>query len=337
MTNAAHFANMPDGTPVAQITLRGGGLTARVLTHGARIQDLRLDGVAHPLVLGSSDFAPYLDDMLYFGAIVGRFANRIAGGAFVIDGTPHQVDRNFLGKHCLHGGSDGTASRVWEVAALKEDEVQLRLDLADGEMGFPGAMQVMATIALPGDGVLAMDIRAKSDAATPCSFAHHGYFNLDGSADIADHLLQVAAETYLPVDAEMIPLGAPDALAGTAFDFRAARALGHSQVDHNFCLATARRTCQPVANLTGATSGVKMRVETTEPGLQVYGAATFPAAGLSGFDGRRYGPHAGLALETQSWPDAPNRPTYPDTILRPGERYHHQVRYVFDRSETASA
>ena len=324
----ATFGRLPDGRQVERVLLAGGGLTASVLTYGARVQDLRLQGIDHPIVLGAPDLPPYLDGMRYFGAIVGRFANRIAGGAFAIDGRSFAADRNFLGRHCLHGGAAGAGQQLWQLAELAKDRATLRLELADGHMGFPGAMQVEARYRLPGGGVLEVEIRARSDAPTPCSFAHHGLFNLDGAPDIAAHELQVDAEAYLPVDAELIPTGEIAPVAGTPFDFRRPRPIGTHGYDHNLCLAHAG-SIRPVARLRSLSSGVSLAIETDAEGLQVYDGGQI--SGLIGLGGRAYDRRAGIALETQCWPDAPNRPAFPPSILRPGQLYRHRARYVFGR------
>jgi len=329
------FGQMPDGTDVERLTLRGGGLTARVLTLGAIVQDLRLDGYPHPLVLGADTPAAYLGPMEYFGAIVGRFANRIAGARFKLDGVTHQIPPNFRGRHALHGGTTGSGARVWRIRAHHTDSVTLTLRMADGEMGFPGTLEVEVCIALPGEGALQFDITANTDRATPCGFCHHGYFALDDTGDLAHHRLTIPAEHYLPVDDDLIPTGEIAPVAGTRFDYRQARSLHRQEIDHNFCLAQARLPLRPVAVLESRASGLMMRVESTEPGLQVYTAVHLPPEGLAGLDGRRYGPFAGVALETQCWPDAPNRPDFPPAILRPGEHYRHSTRYVFAQSQQA--
>lgn len=322
------FGRMPDGRRVERVTLRGAGLSAQVLTHGARVQDLRLEGVAHPLVLGSDRLDPYLGEMLNFGSIVGRFANRIGGAGFAIDGQPHHLDRNFRGRHTLHGGSDGTAAHLWRIEDLAEASVRLACALDDGHMGFPGNLRVTAEIALRDPCALQIDIAATADAATPCSFAHHGYFALDGGGgDVTRDQLWIAAEHYLPVDADLIPDGPPRAVAGTPFDFRTPREIGTHGYDHNFCLSATAVPLRPVARLESVATGLTLTVETDQPGLQVYDAAHL--AGLEGLGGRRYGPKSGLALETQNWPDAPNRPDFPPCLLRPGEIYRHRVRYAF--------
>ncbi|SDE23778.1 aldose 1-epimerase [Paracoccus isoporae] len=320
-------AILPDGRPVRGITLEGGGLRARVLTLGAIVQELRLDGIDHPLVLGSPDIAAYLGEMRYVGAIVGRYANRIGQGRFSLGGEDFQTDRNFLDRHTLHGGSDGTDCQIWEVRSHRRDRVTLGLSLPDGHMGFPGHLNLTAQFTLA-DATLTITLSARSDAATPCSLAHHGYFDLDGGGDIRGHRLSIAAERYLPVDDDLIPTGEIAAVAGTRFDFRQAREIGPGGYDHNFCLSDAPRTLRPVARLTGQ-GGLAMQVETTACGLQLYDGAHL--SGLPGLEGRIYETHAGVALETQFWPDAPNRPDFPDPILRPGDVFSETTRYRFAR------
>lgn len=321
------LGHLPDGRRVECLTLVGGGLTAQVLTLGAAVHDLRLDGVDHPLVLGCRDMADRLGRGLYMGAIVGRCANRIGGAGFALEGNDYRTDPNFRGRHTLHGGSHGTHWHVWTIEDAMADRATLSLTLPDGAMGFPGTLAILATIALR-DGALCLDIRAESDAPTPCNLAHHGYFNLDGTGDVRNHGLRVAADRYLPVDDDLIPLGEAVPVAGTRFDFRRARPIGPGGCDRNFCLSGGPAAPRVVADLVGQT-GIAMRIETDQPGLQVYDGAHFD--GVDGLDGRRYGPFAGVALEPQGWPDAVNRPGFPDTILRPGEVYRHRTAYRFSR------
>ena len=322
------FDHLPDGRPVHAIALQGPRLAARLLTMGATVQDLRLQGIDRPLVLGFPNLAPYLDAGLYVGAIVGRFANRIGGAAFTLDGVTHPLDRNFRGRHLLHGGVDGLHHQLWQIDEVGVDHAILSVRLPDGHMGFPGDLRIRAEISVAKDA-LALVLEASSDAPTPCNLAHHGYFDLDGSGDIRSHRLEIAAESYLPVDADLIPTGQIAPVAGTAFDFRDPREIGAAAYDHNFCLAPARKGLRPVARLVGG-SGVALWIETTEPGLQLYDGRHFD--GINGLDGRIYGPHAGLALETQGWPDAPNHPAFPDSILRPGQIYRAETRYRFGQS-----
>ena len=318
---------LPDGRRVDRLTLRGGGLTAQVMTLGATVQDLRMDGVDHPLVLGCPDPADYLRDGLYMGAIVGRCANRIGGARFTMDGREYRTDPNFRNRHTLHGGSHGTHWQIWTVEEVQEDSATLTLDLPDGGMGFPGTMTLRATFALR-DSALVIDIQARADAPTPCNLAHHGYFNLDGGGDARNHWLRIAANRYLPVDDDLIPLSGTAAVEGTRFDFRQARQIMPGEYDHNFCLSDGPAPSRVVAELTGQ-SGIRMQVETDQPGLQLYDGVHFD--GLAGLDGRRYHRFAGVALETQGWPDAPNRPDFPDAILRPGRVHRHHAAYRFFR------
>ena len=323
----AHAGLLPDGRTIERFTLRGGGLRAEMLTLGAIVQDLRLEGVDHPLVLGCPDLSDYLDGGRYFGAIVGRFANRIGGAGFTLDGQDYRTDKNFRGRHTLHGGSAGCDLQVWQIVALAEDRATLMLDLPDGHMGFPGRIEITAQIALA-DGALCFTLFARSDAPTPCSLAHHGFFDLDGAGDIRNHDLTIAADHYLPVDDDLIPTGQIAPVAGTAFDFLTPRRIGSAGYDHNFCLSTTPQPLRPVARLSGR-SGLILQIETTACGLQFYDGAHIN--GVRGLGGRIYGAHAGLALETQAWPDAPNREGFPDAILRPDQTWCEVTRYRFRR------
>jgi aldose 1-epimerase len=323
------FGHLPDGRVVHRLGLRSGGMHAHVLTLGAIVQDLRLQDIAHPLVLGADHLGPYLGPMRYFGASVGRYANRIAHGRFMLKGQAYALSRNALGRHCLHGGTTGCAEKLWQVVDVQEHRATLAITLPDGDMGFPGQLDISLTISLS-DGALNFDYGATSDRDTVCSLSHHGYFVLDDSGSLAQHQLRVAADHYLPVDDDLIPTGQIAPVTGSAFDFRTMRSLQDVALDHNFCLSPARTALRPVAWLHSALSGVQMRVETTEPGLQVYTANHLPQAGVTGLDGRPLGRHAGVALEAQGWPDAPNQPDFPDATLRAGEPYRHQTRYVFN-------
>lgn len=318
---------LPDGRAIDRVTLTADGLTAQVLTLGCIVQDLRLDGVDHPLILGMPDPAAYLGKARYMGAIVGRFANRIGGARFDLDGVDHRISANFLDRHTLHGGTDGFDTQIWRIEDHGAAHVTLSHLSPDGDMGFPGALRPLVTITLR-DQALVVDMQATADAATPCGLAHHGYFDLDGRGDIRGHDLMIAADEYLPVDDDLIPLPGTTPVQNTAFDFRQSRPIGTTAYDHNFCLSDGPRSPRAVAKLTGQ-SGLSMTVTTDQPGLQLYDGRHFD--GLLGLDGRLYTAHAGLALETQHWPDAPNRPDFPDAILRPGQIYRHHVAYGFAR------
>ena len=324
------FGHLPDGRAVERVTLQNGVLRLKLLTLGAIVQDMRLDGVDHPLVLGADSLAPYLGSMQYFGAMVGRYANRIAQGEFSLDGQKYHLSRNALGRHCLHGGQQGSAARLWSIADLQTDRAVFKLTLPDGEMGFPGTLDVQLCIALRASE-LEFDIRATCDRDTVCNFSHHGFFILDDSGSLARHRLQIDANSYLPVDDDQIPTGEIAPVTGTQFDFRTAQNLDGVVLDHNFCLSNARTALRSVVRLGSDLSGLGLQMETTEPGVQVYTANHLPKPDARGLGGRHYGRHAGIALEAQIWPDAPNQPSFPSAALRPGETYHHKTRYVFSR------
>ncbi len=330
MTDNQTFGYMPDGQPVHLVTLRGGGLTARILTLGAIVQDLRLDGIAHPLVLGCDRLEPYLNKMQYFGAMVGRYANRIANGRFTLNGQTFDLSRNQAGTHCLHGGQIGSANRIWRIIAQTDSSVGLALRMADQEMGFPGALEVELTISLD-QGALAFDLKAVCDQDTVCSFSHHGYFVLDNSGSLAHHHLQIAADHYLPVTNDLIPTGEVASVRDTPFDFRASRKLHNVALDHNFCLSHARTDLRPVAWLHSALSGLRTEVRTTEAGLQIYTANHLPQSGVTGHDGQPLARHAGIALEAQAWPDSPSQAHFPSAVLRAGDTYRQSTHYAFTR------
>lgn len=327
MTGPSPFGTLPDGRAVELISLRAGAFEASVLTWGATVQSLKFHG--ERVVVGGDRLDDYLGGLLYAGAVVGRFANRIGGASFHLDGNSYTTDANFRGGHTLHGGSAGTGERLWSIVSVASDRVCLGLVLADGDMGFPGELRVECTYSIAAEGSLSVLIEAVSTQATPCSFAHHGYFCLDKSGDITGHRLSVAADHYLPVDTDLIPTGEIADVSGTVFDFREGRLIGTGGYDHNLCLSDGQMDLRPVARLASPVSGLVMDVATTEPGLQVYDGAHL--GGVVGYGGRALNPHAGLALETQSWPDAPNRSDFPDCILRPGQSYRSETHYAFHR------
>lgn len=328
------FGEMPDGQAVERATISGGGLVAKFLNYGAVLQDLRLEGHDRSLVLGFETFPPYLTDSPYFGATAGRYANRIRKGHLELEGQTYQLDTNFLGKHLLHGGAKGIGKRLWRFDKVTSDAVTLSIDVADGEMGFPGNMTITQRFCLMPGGVLDIQIRASTDATTLCNIAHHSYFNLDGDPTILDHLLEVKADRYLPVDGDLIPTGDQAEVTGTSFDFRVAKplrgAINTALIDHNYCVADERRALRTIAHVSSPKSGVSMEVRSTEPGLQIYDGSKVDIK-PEGLDGFEMGPHAGLALEPQIWPDANHHAHFPQAILRPGEQYRQHTQYIFDK------
>ncbi len=335
MPHVTPFGTLPDGRIVDQITLQGGGLTAQLLTYGATLRDLRLAGHDPALVLGFEDFAPYRDIPGYFGVTVGRCANRIAGGAFTLDGTRYQLDQNDGSNH-LHGGAGGISTQLWQIASLSDTSATLTLTSPSGDMGYPGALHVSLTLSLLDGGVLDLVMTGQADAPTLCNLAHHSYFTLGGD-DILSHSLQIEAAHYLPVNTALIPTGEIARTSGTTFDFRTPRllqeALRSVALDHNFCLSGERTALRRVAQL--STDEMTMELATTEPGLQIYDAArlSVPAPGLNG----PLGPYAGIAMEPQLWPDAIHHPDWAQPVLRPGDTYRQHSQFTFTRKSPNGA
>jgi len=326
------FGVLPDGTRVDEIILKKGELEASILTFGAIIRDLKVGG--QTVVLGFETLQDYLDHSPYFGAVVGRCANRICKGRMTIDGHDYQLDLN-ENEHHLHGGHAGFSNRLWMVEQSDKASVLLKLVSEDGDMGYPGRVEVLVRYTLTGTGALRVKISAQTDKATPVNLTQHSYFNLDGSDTILDHNLEIAAETYLPVDDEWIPTGEVRNAAWTPYDFQNGRRLrrkaGEQDVvyDHAFCLREdPSDTVEFAAALEDSSGDLRMEVWTTETGLQLYdgGKIKTPVPGLGG---KTYGAHAGVCLETQGWPDSINRPGFPSVLLRPAENYSHVTEFRF--------
>lgn len=305
------FGTTPRGESVERFELSSGRLRAAVLTYGAVLQSLEVAGVG--VVLGCDTLEEYLTRSRYFGAVIGRYGNRIAGGRFTLDGRTHRLPVN-NGEHSLHGGEQGFDKRVWRAAASSADSVTLEIVSPDGDQGYPGTLTASVTYTLAGDE-LRLDYRAETDAPTVLNLTNHSYFNLAGGGDILGHELRMEAGYYLPVDAGKIPTGEVAPVQGTPFDFTESRPIG-GDYDHCFVLDGGIRLVDPV-------SGRVMEVATTEPGVQFY------AGGMLDGKATRYGRHAGLCLETQHFPDSPNQAAFPSTVLRPGERYTSSTVYRF--------
>ncbi len=327
------FGSTPDGRAVHLITLQGDGLTANIMTYGASVQDLRLTNHPAPLVLGFNEFAPYLNEGKYFGATVGRFANRIAEGRIVVDGITYQLDQNSDDVNTLHGGSGGISQQVWDIVNIEKDHTTLKLNTPNLSMGFPGACEHICTYALRENGVLEVSYETTSDAKTVAGLAHHSYFVLDKSGDCLDHELQIEADHYLPVDVQLIPAGGAAPVGNTPFDFRTPKQIkadldNDTIYDHNFCLSDQRTSLRDVASVRSSNSSVSLNVATTEPGLQFYAAHALKT-NAKGLNGEPYKAYSGFCLETQVWPDAPNRPDFPNSILSVGETLRQVTQYQF--------
>lgn len=336
MARSEVFGTGPDGETVTRVVLTGGGLTANVLTWGSIIQDLRLEGHPAPLVLGFETMPDYLAHSPFFGVTPGRNANRLANGRFAIDGHQYQLERNERGVTHLHGGSDGIASQNWDIVTLADDSVTLSVVDRDGRAGYPGNCTVTVTYSLQPGGILSVVYEATTDQPTIANVCQHSYFSLTDGHDTSDHLLMMAADAYLPTNADQIPEGGPKAVDGTPFDFRSMKPMlqiedgARVHYDHNFCLSPERVAKRLAIHAMSPSSGVHLRVLTTEPGVQFYAAFKMdvPVPGLDGLD---YPPFAGFCLETQIWPDAVNQGGFPKAILRPGEVLRQETDYVFSK------
>jgi aldose 1-epimerase len=326
-------------------TLSSPELTVRLATYGARILSIEApdrQGKMADVVLGCDTLAEYESDTHYFGPIVGRLGNRIAEGKFVLDGKRYQVPVNNNG-NALHGGTIGFDRKVW-AARMLPDGVEFKLVSPDGDMGFPGTLTVTVRYTLDGSS-LRLDYTAVTDKATVVNLTNHSYFNLagDGQGTILDEDMQILADRYTPVDATLIPTGQLAPVEGTPFDFRKPTAIGarihdaNEQIkfaggyDHNFVLSSGMKTLHPALRLEDPGSGRVLMITTTEPGLQFYSGQGLDGTG-NGKGGHPYRKFAGMVLETQHFPDSPNRPTFPSTTLRPGVTFHSATVYTFSTS-----
>ncbi|TDD87508.1 galactose mutarotase [Actinomadura darangshiensis] len=317
--DTAAFGVTPDGEKVERHVLDNGRMRAAVLTYGAVLQRLQVaDGT--DVVLGLDTLDDYLCRSRYFGAVVGRYGNRIARGRFTLDGREHRLAANNDG-HSLHGGVRGFDKRVWRAESAGPAEVTLSLVSPDGEEGYPGELHARVRYVLDGDA-LRLEYRATTDAPTVVNLTNHSYFNLAGSGDVRGHVVAMDADRYLPVDEGKIPTGELAPVAGTPFDFTApARVDARRGGRYDHCYVLRGRV-----TVTDPAGGRSMEVTTTEPGVQFYTGHMLDGVATP------YGPFAGLCLETQRFPDAPNQPGFPSAVLRPGEEHASVTTYRFSRA-----
>ena len=343
---SAPFGAVPDGTPVEIYTLRNSrGMEAGIMTYGGIVVSLKVpdkDGRFADVVLGYDNLNAYVANNPMFGALVGRYGNRIANGQFTLDGKTYTLAKN-NGPNHLHGGIKGFDKKVWKVARAEVGPDGPRLELTyfskDGEEGYPGDLSVTATYTLTEDNALRLDFTATTDKDTVCNLTHHSYFNLRGGGDILSHLVYINADKFTPVDNTLIPTGELRPVAGTPLDFRTPMAIGarinstDEQIkfgngyDHNWVLNKKGEELSLAARVTEPASGRVMEVLTTEPGVQFYTANFLD--GITGKYGRAYKPHDAVCFEPQHFPDSPNHPGFPSTELKPGETYHNTIIYKF--------
>lgn len=350
MTRAT-FGRLPDGRVVEQFTLTNAhGVEVRAITYGAIITVIRTPdraGHSDDIVLGFDSLAGYLNNTPYFGAIVGRYANRIARGQFTLAGATYHLAKN-NGPNTLHGGLRGFDKVLWGADPVQTDSgagLTLHYTSPDGEEGYPGTVAVRVTYTLTPRDELVVDYSATTDKATPLNLSQHTYWNLHGGGrgDILDHVVTLDASGYTPVDSTLIPTGEIAPVAGTPFDFRTPTAIGkrieqpNEQLkfgrgyDHNWVLdgvGQGKGGLAQVAHVVDPVSGRALDISTTEPGVQFY-SGNFLDGTIRGKGGAVYGHRGGLALETQHFPDSPNHPNFPSTILHPGEIFRSRTVFTF--------
>jgi aldose 1-epimerase len=342
------------GEEVHRYTLSAGGVRAGILTYGGILQSFHVpggrDGTVN-VVLGFSTFEEYLaaNGGLYFGALIGRFANRIAGGVLRIDGVEHRLPVNSNG-NMLHGGAEGFHTKIWAPRTARDDtsaSLCLRYVSPHGEMGFPGTLTTEATYTLDVQGRLTLDLHAVTDRPTVVNLTNHTFWNLagEGSGSVYDHLLQLFADRFTPVDAAQIPTGLTATTSGTPFDFSAPTAIGErirtadpqlrigQGYDLNFVVAGSGSGSGsdsglpvPAARVVEPRSGRTLTISTTQPGIQFY-SGNYLTGAVVGTSGSAYRQSAGFALEPQHFPDSPNHDRFPSTVVRPGEDYRHTIVY----------
>ena len=344
------YARTADDKAVDIITLRSpSGVEMTVLTYGGVIATLKTpdrSGALDDIVLGFDNLKMYEEKSPYFGCLIGRYGNRIAKGKFALDGTSYTLATNNPPNH-LHGGVKGWDKVVWSAEPFQNATsvgAVLSYTSKDGEEGYPGTVKATVTYTLTDMGQLIIDYRATTDKATVINLTQHSYFNLAGSKanDILGHELMLNAQQYTPVDDTLIPTGEIATVEGTPFDFRTSTKIGarindpHVQIkrglgyDHNFVLARTGPGLVEAAKVVEPVTGRTMTISTTEPGIQFY-SGNFLKGDLTGKGGRVYPHRGGFCLETQHFPDSPNQPKFPSTVLRPGEEYKSQTVFTFGR------
>jgi aldose 1-epimerase len=343
----APFGKTLNGTPVEIYTLRNAsGMTARIMTYGGIVQSLMVpdkNGNFGDVVLGYDTLDGYLTNSPYFGALIGRYGNRIAKGHFTLDGVTYTLATN-NGPNSLHGGIKGFDKAVWKVVRAENTPKGPQLELSyvspDGEEGYPGTLTVTALYTVTPDNGLRLDYTATTDKDTVVNLTQHSYFNLAGHGDILGHEVYINADKFTPVDSTLITTGELLPVAGTPFDFRTPATIGSrvnasdeqikfgGGIDHNWVINHPTGELDLDARVTEPTTGRVLEVWSTEPGLQFY-SGNFLDGTITGKGGQLYPYRGAIALEPQHFPDSPNRPEFPSVVLKPGEIYHNTIIYKF--------
>lgn len=300
-----------------------GNLTAQIIPRGASLTGLYIDHHPRSLILQHRNLEDYISNKPYLGSIVGRFANRINNASFKLENQAHNLDRNWLGQHCLHGGRFGVAHQDWHVQSKTLNSVTLSVTDYEKTSGFPGDCDITAQYSLLDSSTLEIQFTATSTESTPCSITAHPYFNLGTSNSISDHILQIPATHYLPVDKDGIPTGELRDVKNSQFDFKMPKSISRIEFDENFCVTKNRETLKKVAGVLSPETGICMEVWSNETGLQFYNGG-----GLI----NPFYKYQGLCLEPQAWPDAPNQKAFPKCTIDAGTKYEHTIQYKFQRN-----
>jgi aldose 1-epimerase len=344
--SVSDFGKTTNGEPVQLYTLRNSkGMEAKIMTYGGIVQSLLVpdkNGTYSDVVLGYDSIDGYLTNSPFFGALIGRYANRIAKGKFTLDGQEYTLPTNNM-PNCLHGGDHGFFAKVWTVAKADVGPNGPQLELTylskDGEEGFPGNLQVDATYTVTEDNGLKVEFSATTDKDTVCNLTHHSYFNLTGSGDVLNYIVYINADHFTPVDSTLIPTGELEPVAGTPFDFTTPTAIGArigqddqqlkyaNGYDDNWVLNHAPGEMGLAATVKDPASGRVLTVYTTAPGIQFYTGNSLGT--IVGKGGSTYQFRDAFCLEPQDFPDAPNHPEFPTSELKPGETYHSTMLYKF--------
>jgi len=339
----SEFGKLPDGTVIESYTLYNiHGASATIITYGATLTQLFVpdkNGKLGDVVLGFDKLESYEGDPHpFFGATIGRYGNRIANGKFTLDGKEYHLYINNP-PNSLHGGKVGFDRRVWKAASSEDaqgESVRFTYVSPDGEEGYPGTLTVNVTYTLTASNELQINYTAETDKPTVLNLTNHSYFNLGGTGDVLKHVLELHADNYTPVDATLIPTGQIASVAGTPLDFRKPTPIGAhigeiqeiGGYDHNFVVNGKPGTLRLAAKVHDPSTGRRMEVWTTEPGMQFYSAIHLDPS-IVGKGGKAYQKYGALCLETQHYPDSPNHPTFPTTVLRPGQKFRSETIYKF--------